>query len=266
MATAAVRDIERLSCAWCGFRPHEGLHPALVARAGLSPFLNVGKSGKTWMGCPECGTRTPAYRDDEGVLGIDMALQAWRRGLLLKPGHTRRRSISARSIRAARGQDAGDNVLETLARMLAPSSYRVPNEGRSTRPGMQMTDVAAALGMMRDPLAREVALSVVTRVELHGVARLSLRATPRVARAVRMQRPVPLDLTKPANRWRLRLVTFDAAYELVWPEHRRAYRDLARDAKMRKHTYTVVHRCATHTLQDALNSAREDLRYRLSRG
>ena len=70
-------------------------------------------------------------------------------------------------------------------------------------------------------------------------------------------------LGQAAERWKLRLVLFDAAHELVWPERRTPYGLAARNAKMRKATYIQVHRCATHVLQDALNRARGELKGRL---
>lgn len=86
-----------------------------------------------------------------------------------------------------------------------------------------------------------------------------------VIRAVRDQRPVPLDLHAPADRWRLRIAIYDAAFELVHPERRRPYGELAKAAKMRKEAYIVVHRCATSVLQEALSEGRTEFKKRLQR-
>lgn len=157
----------------------------------------------------------------------------------------------------------GVDALELIGRMLGRTSYRVPVEGRGSAPLLMSTDIAGAVGMMRNPLARETAMTVVSRPGPKAVARLSMRAYREVYRKVRMQRLRPLDLRQPKDRWRMRIVIFDAAYELTFPERRRPYADLAKAAKMRKATYMAVFQCAMHVLQDALNSARSDFRNRL---
>ncbi|NUS39413.1 MAG: hypothetical protein HOQ02_10375 [Lysobacter sp.] len=155
------------------------------------------------------------------------------------------------------------DALELIARLLVSSSYRVPVEGTGTKSGLQAADVAGAVGYMRDRLAQTTALAVATRAQERDVARLSAMAFRRVVRVVRLIRPRPLDLHQPADRWRLRIAVYDAAYELVWPEHRRPYADLARDAKMRKASYIAVHKAASATLQEALNNGRRELAMRL---
>lgn len=153
--------------------------------------------------------------------------------------------------------------LELIGRLLVGSSYRVPVEGKGSRPSMQASDVAAAVGYMTDGLQQQTVVAVATRADAPEIARVSTRAYRKVMREVLQQRPRPLDLRLGADRWRLRLVTFDAAFELVWPERRRHYGDLAREAKMRKDTYIRVHKCATSVLQEALNSGRKEFRKRM---
>lgn len=148
--------------------------------------------------------------------------------------------------------------LELVARMLVPGGYRVPVEGRSSRPTLQPGDVAAAMALMRDPLQREAALAVATRAERGDLVRVMSRAYRAVVREVLLQRPAPLDLQTPADRWRLRLVTYDAVQDLVWPERRGSYNDQARQAKMRRTSYVQVYRCAMHVLQQALDGARRE--------
>lgn len=156
------------------------------------------------------------------------------------------------------------DALELIARVLVGGSYRVPTEGRSTRPTLQSADIAAAVGMMDDGLAASTAVAVATRsASPAAVAQITWQAYWRVARLVRRQRPRPLELRLPADRWRLRLVTYDAAIELIWPERRRPYADLAKSAKMRKSTYMQVHRCASSELHAALNDGRREFRKRL---
>lgn len=153
--------------------------------------------------------------------------------------------------------------LELIARLLVGGSYRVPVEGTGTKVGLQAVDVAGAVGYMTDRLAQQVALAVATRGQEREIARVSAAAFRQVVRHVRLLRGRPLDLHQPADRWRLRIAVYDAAYELVWPERRRPYADLAREAKMRKATYIAVHKVASAILQEALNNARRELSARL---
>lgn len=157
--------------------------------------------------------------------------------------------------------------LELISRMFGRTSYRVPVEGRGTTALRTSNDVALAVGLMKDRVARETALTVVRQGGAWDVARLTRIAYREVVRAVRQQRPSPLDLHKPADRWRLRMVVYDAAHELVHPADpkRKPFAVLAKEAKMRKTRYIAVHRCATATLQDALSRASSDFR-RVLRG
>ncbi len=153
--------------------------------------------------------------------------------------------------------------LEMLAMLLVSGSYRVPVEGRSTRDALRAHDVAAAIGMVRNRRGKQVALTVVRQagpVEIAKIARLAYR--PTVAKLL-LQAGWLLDLREPADRWRLRLVLYDAAHELVWPERRQPYRALAKSAKMRVATYRKVHRVATAVLHEAMCEAAAELRQRL---
>jgi hypothetical protein len=201
------------------------------------------------------------HREPSATRALDDAWTHWRRLPLIGPAKVLPPGAPARAQRRTPKDEV--DPLELLARLLVPSSYRVPVEGRSSRPGMTTADVAAALGFMGDRLAKAVAIAVVTRADEAYIARMTELARWRVRREVLMQRPVPLKLGQAAERWKLRLVLFDAAYELVWPERRTPYGLAARKAKMRKATYIQVHRCATHVLQDALNRARGELKGRL---
>lgn len=237
---------------------------------GLPRVRAQGKHS-VWISCAFCMARTATFLiDDEKPNmrrqdAIDRAWADWRRHPLILTQFEKARGAQVRPLRRA-NKDDGADPLELLARLLVPSSYRVPVEGRSSRPGMQMTDVAAALGFMRSRLAKAVAIAVVTRADEAYIARMTELARWRVRREVLMQRPVPLKLGSAGDRWKLRLALFDAAHELVWPERRRPYGVLARAAKMRKRDYMVVHRCATHVLQEALNNARSELKAKLIGG
>lgn len=156
--------------------------------------------------------------------------------------------------------------LEMLAMLLVSGSYRVPVAGRSTKDALRAHDVAAAIGMVKNKLGKQVALAVVRRggpVEIARIARLAYR--PTVAKLL-LQSGWLLDLHAPADRWRLRIVVYDAAHELVWPERRQPWHVMAKAAKMRRATYQQVHRVATAVLQEAMTEAGEELRVRLFAG
>lgn len=156
------------------------------------------------------------------------------------------------------------DALELMARLLVSGGYRIPTEGRGTGTPMRASDIAGAVGLMADSqLAKQTALAVATRADAVATARITRLAYREVIIAVRKQVPRPLNLKEGADRHRLRLVTFDAAHELIWPERRRPYGLLAKDAKMRKAAYIAVHKCATSVLQQALNEGRSEFERRL---
>jgi len=171
--------------------------------------------------------------------------------------------MASRKFKAEPWVDEGRDPLELIARLLVGGSYRVPVEGRSTLPPLGSSDIAGAVALMSDALEKHAALAVATRAERPAIAHLSVLAYDRVATLVAQARPRPLDLQVPADRWRLRLVIFDAAHELVWPERRQTWAALAKAAKMRRTRYCEVHRCATSVLQAALNDGRRDFHGRL---
>ncbi|GHH52457.1 hypothetical protein [[Pseudomonas] boreopolis] len=157
----------------------------------------------------------------------------------------------------------GRDPLELLSRMLVGSSYRVPVEGRGTLPPLSASDIAGAVACMRDELQKEVAVAVATRGDAVAAARVAMRAYRGIANGIRHATPRPLDLGKPADRWRLRLVIFDAARELMEPTARQPYAALAKACRMRRAAYVQAHRIATAALQEALASARRDFAVRV---
>lgn len=172
----------------------------------------------------------------------------------------------------ARGKQDADTYttekrdsLELLARMMVGGGYRQPVEGRASTPGLQAVDIAGAVGFMgkRDALGRDTAVAVATRADERQLARLTASAYREVVHTVRKLRPAPLDLDKPEDRWRLRLVIFDAAHDLVWPTERVPFAQLAKDAKMRKASYMAVHRCASAVFGEALDSGRSGFKHAL---
>ncbi|PJK00829.1 hypothetical protein CO641_02335 [Lysobacteraceae bacterium NML91-0213] len=156
--------------------------------------------------------------------------------------------------------------LELIARLLVTGSYRVPLEGRSSRPTLRPCDVAGAMGYMRGCLERAAAMAVATRAGDAEIAQLSAQAYRRVLRQVLGLRSCPLDLHSGADRWRVRMVVYDAAQELVWPERRIPRAAAARRAKMRLATYVEIHKVASGVLQQALADARAEFGRRLFAG
>lgn len=157
------------------------------------------------------------------------------------------------------------DTLELIALLLQRSSYVVPTEGRGTKPGLQATDVAMAVGYMNDKSAKRVILAVARRAGPREIAQVAQQVYGEVAQQLRRQAVRPLDLRKPADRWRLRIVVYDAAHDLVWPEHRQSWKSLAKMAKMRQSSYVLVHKLAMSVLQSCLNGGRSDLRHTLYR-
>lgn len=103
-------------------------------------------------------------------------------------------------------------------------------------------------------------MATATRADSREIARAAALAYRRVVRVLRRQPGQPLDLRNGADRWRLRLVVYDAALHLVWPERRRPINDLAKAAKMRAQNYRMVYRCASAVLQEVLSNGTESFR------
>lgn len=152
------------------------------------------------------------------------------------------------------------SALELVARLVGTSSYRVPIEGKGTKQVLSTSDITAAVGYMGDPLERRVVMATATRADSAEIARTAGLAYRRVVRVLRRQPGQPLDLRNGADRWRLRLVVYDAALHLVWPERRRPINDLAKAAKMRAQSYRTVYRCASAVLQEVLSNGTESFR------
>lgn len=154
--------------------------------------------------------------------------------------------------------------LELIARMVVGGSFRIPTQGRSTAAMLTAADVAGAVAMMRDPVAKRAAMAVALRSEgetLLGVGRSAARRAFRVFR--QMGERAPLRMDDPADRWRLRLVLQDAVNDLVWPERKAPAQAAAKAAKMRKSVYLRAHSVATAVLSSAIEAARREFRTRM---
>lgn len=157
--------------------------------------------------------------------------------------------------------------LELIARMLVGGSFREPSEGRATMPPLTAADIAGAVGMMRDYVAKQAVLAVALRGQGVSLSSLGRSLARRVMRQIHWQRRAgakpTLRMDEPADRWRMRLVLQDAVNDLVWPEGKVAAQDAAKAAKMRKGDYLRVYRVAAATLRQALDDGRKEFSGRL---
>lgn len=152
--------------------------------------------------------------------------------------------------------------LELIARMLVGGSFREPSDGRSTMPPLTAADIAGAVGMMRDSVAKQAVLAVALRGQGVSLSSLGRSLARRVMRQIQWQRrsgaKPALRMDDPADRWRMRLVLQDAVNDLVWPEGKIAAQDAAKAAKMRKGDYLRVYGIAAATLRQALEDGRKE--------
>lgn len=215
---------------------------------------------RIWVGCTACPANTGWFDGDDAP---QRALSAWVRLPPLVPALPPTARPAAPGDAVARGSADGRDALELLARMLVSGGYRVPTEGRSTLPTLSSADIAAAVGLMRDRVAKDTVVAVATRADGAALARLSWPVYRRVARALRHDPMVTLKHDQPADRWRVRLVIHDAVRDLVWPERKVSAGLAAKAARMRKGDYLRVHRLAYSTLLEALEKGRDEFRIRL---
>lgn len=152
--------------------------------------------------------------------------------------------------------------LELIARMLVGGSFREPADGRATMPPLTAADIAGAVGMMRDSVAKQVVLAVALRGQGVSLSSLGRSLARRVMRQIQWQRRIgakpALRMDDAADRWRMRLVLQDAVNDLVWPEGKVAAQDAAKAAKMRKGEYLRVYGIAAATLRQALEDGRKE--------
>ncbi len=160
--------------------------------------------------------------------------------------------------------------LELIARMLVGGSFREPSNGRSSIQTLTSADIAGAVGLMRDPVAKQAAVAVALRGQGVSLASLGRTLARRVMRQIQWDRrhgsgPV-LRMDDPADRWRMRLVLQDAVNDLVWPEMKVSAQVAAKAAKMRKGAYLKVYSIAASTLSQSLEDGRKEFKVRLFAG
>lgn len=261
-------QLVQFQCRHCGPRAtiFDSTAPVQCGRCGSAPTGLFPRGAQ--IQCCSCGACSAVFVGQDPAGALAAALDAWcRRAPVLPPAADDSAGQRRRGAAPDGFDDEGkSDVLELLSRLLVGGSYRMPVEGRSTLAPLGSSDIAGAVGYMRNPLEKHTALAVATRMGPAAIARLSLAAYRQVAKDVRAMRPRPLDLGRPADRWRLRLVIYDAAHELVWPERRQPFAGLAKSAKMRKGNYIKAHKCASAVLQEALHGGRLGFRKALWSG
>jgi len=128
-------------------------------------------------------------------------------------------------------------------------------------------DVAGAVGLMRDPVAKQTVVAVALRGQGVSLPSLGRSLTRRVMRQIQWERRngtgPALRMDEPADRWRMRLVLQDAVNDLVWPERKVTAQEAAKAAKMRKGSYLRVYAIAHAALTQALEEGRQEFRVRL---
>lgn len=157
--------------------------------------------------------------------------------------------------------------LELIARMLVGGSFREPSNGRSSIQPLTSADIAGAVGLMRDPVAKQAAVAVALRGQGVSLASLGRALARRVMRQIQWDRwqgsGPALRMDDPADRWRMRLVLQDAVNDLVWPERKVSAQVAAKAAKMRKGEYLRVYAIASTILQQSLEDGRQQFKNRL---
>lgn len=154
--------------------------------------------------------------------------------------------------------------LELLARLGGRCAQRFPALAPAGK-GQPITDahLDAALGMMADGFAANLALAVATRNSMMIGELVQQLFEPAMRHLKHEQRAHGLDLDAGENRHRVRMVLVDAVRWLIYPELRVPARVAARTAKMRLSTYVAVYRRIDSMLHAALDNARADLRDQL---
>lgn len=207
--------------------------------------------------CARCSARGELH---VGADAEERASRAWTRRPIYMP--------VPKVVRVVRGRGPVPeptlvrDPLELIARMLVGGNFREPSEGRSTMPPLAAADIAGAVGMMRDSVAKQAVLAVALRGQGVSLSSLGRFLATRVMRQIQWQRrsgaKPALRMDDPADRWRMRLVLQDAVNDLVWPEGKIAAQDAAKAAKMRKADYLRVYGIAAATLRQALEDGRKE--------
>ncbi len=209
--------------------------------------------------CARCSARGELHVGADAEEG---ARRAWTHRPIYMPAPAPARVVHGRVPVPVPEPTLERDPLELIARMLVGGSFREPSDGRSTMPPLTSADIAGAVGMMRDSVAKQAVLAVALRGQGVSLSSLGRSLARRVMRQIQWQRrsgaKPALRIDDPADRWRMRLVLQDAVNNLVWPEGKIAAQDAAKAAKMRKGDYLRVYGIATATLRQALEDGRKE--------
>ncbi len=148
--------------------------------------------------------------------------------------------------------------LELLARLGGRCAQRLPTGGGRGQP-LTDADIDAALGMMPNTFAADLAMAVATR-DHTCVAALTQAAFESAIQCLRASRVLGLDMDAGQNRHRVRMVLADAVLWLIYPEARVPEKVAARRVKMRHGTYVEMLRYVDALLHGSLDDARLGLR------
>ncbi|WP_414606047.1 hypothetical protein [Stenotrophomonas pavanii] len=212
--------------------------------------------------CIRCGAHGQLY---VGTDAPDLAAKDWAHRPHSVPAQSVERLPHGR-LRAPEPTLQRD-TLELIARMLVGGSFREPSDGRSTLQPLTSADIAGAVGLMRDPVAKRAVVVVALQGQAVSLASLGRSLARRVMLQIQWDRrsgaKPALRMDDPADRWRMRLVLQDAVNDLVWPERKVTAHEAAKAAKMRKGVYLSVYSIATASLQQALEDGRQEFKGRL---
>lgn len=256
------------------------MQPEVITNAGLAACGNCGSSqvrnrqrtgrggnrGTAQVVCAQCGARSELFVGPDAAL---RAQDAWARRPYLRsvPAPLPVAVPKSRTKSADRALER--DPLELVARMLVGGSFRMPSDSRSTGQPLTSADIAGAVGLMRDPVAKQAILAVALRGEGATITGLARATAKRVMRQMHgrcqshdASRPA-LRLDVPADRWRMRLVMQDAVADFVWPERKPSSQAAAKAAKMRKGDYLAAYSIAASALRQALEDGRQQFKAKL---
>jgi hypothetical protein len=150
--------------------------------------------------------------------------------------------------------------LELLGALAGQTTYRVPAYQHDTPPPLV---IAGALGMVKNRLGGLLAEGVATRnaALIAPIVRAAFkRSVHRVANAP----PRDMNSKALADRWRMRVVLFDAVSDLMFPERQLSIPEAAKRSKMRRSTYLDLYSIISSELAEQLGYALGEFKKRMN--
>ena len=156
--------------------------------------------------------------------------------------------------------DSPREPLEILCRLAGRSSYVTPTAGSGGMRGIgTVEDIAHALATVSDPLGKQMAMAMACQT-LTEWARIQALAHPQVM-AELLGSWKTRALVEGPLKYRVRLVLFDAARVLVWPQMHCP--DRAQMLRMQRQAYRMLHRHVSACLENAARNAASEACARL---